>query len=272
MKEKLYDDVKHFLSKTKIPFFNYLFVFEIIFIIYLPNKKFNLLYWNDIDIGNILYNFGYYLYDHSINIILIILAFVGLLTWIYSKVWLPFLEHSTEYIDGTTRGFSLATVIRNTVQLLWEFIHKGWIIYIAIILASGQKDRLCYILTNSNVNSGDNDFSLYWMYMVINSIYLILTISYSLGSFTVPTTYIGTYIDINESCYFIIDQENEYAFIKNQILKSPIFYLVEKEDNVSNNYKIMADYKIIDYSSKFDEIKNEFEAKKANNKSLGSKF
>lgn len=90
MKEKLYDDVKRFLSKTKIPFFNYLFVFEIIFIIYLPNKNFNLLYWNDIDVGNILYNFGYYLYDHSINIILIILAFVGLLTCIYTKGWLRY--------------------------------------------------------------------------------------------------------------------------------------------------------------------------------------
>ena len=266
MKEKLYDDVKNFLSKTKIPFFNYLFVFEIIFIIYLPNKKFNLLYWNDIDVGNILYNFGYYLYDHSINIILIILAFVGLLTLIYTKDWLWFLEYSTEYIDGTTRGFSLATVIRNIVQLLWEFIHKGWIIYLAIILASGQKDSLYYTLTNSNANFGDNNFLLYWLYMAINSIYLIWTIIYSLGSLTVPTNYIGTYIDINASSYFIIDQENEYAFIKNQILKSPIFYLVEKVDNLSDNYKIL------DYSSKFDEIKNEFEAKKANNKSLGSKF
>lgn len=113
MKEKFYDDVKNFLSKTKIPFFNYLFVFEIIFIIYLPNKKFNLLYWDNIDFGNILYNFGYYLYDHSIGIILIILIFIGLLTWIYSKDWLLFLEHSTEYVDGTTRGFSLVTVIRN---------------------------------------------------------------------------------------------------------------------------------------------------------------
>lgn len=266
MKEKLYDDVKNFLNKTKIPFFNYLFVFEIIFIIYLPNKKFNLLYWDNIDFGNILYNFGYYLYDHSIGIILIILIFIGLLTWIYSKDWLLFLEHSTEYVDGTTRGFSLVTVIRNTVQLLWEFIHKGWIIYIGIILVSGQKDSLYYTLTNSNANFGDNNFLLYWMYMVINSIYLIWTIIYSLGSFTIPTTYIGTYIDINESCYFIIDQVNEYAFIKNQILKSPMFYLVEKGDNVSNNYKI------IDCSSKFDEIKNEFEVKKANNKSLGSKF
>ena len=262
MKEKLYDDVKHFLSKTKIPFFNYLFVFEIIFIIYLPNKKFNLLYWNDIDVGNILYKFGSYLYDHSINIILIILVFVGLLTCIYTKGWLRFLEYSTEYINGTTHGFSLATVIRNIVYLLWEFIHKGWIIYLAIILVSGQKDWLYQTLTNSS----DNNFLLYWLYMAINSIYLIWTIIYSLGSFTVPTEYIGTYIDNNVSSYFIIDQANEYAFVKDQILKSPIFYLVEKVDNLSDNYKI------IDYSSKFDEIKNEFEAKKANNKSLGRKF
>lgn len=42
MLKELYDIIKKYFHKMNIPIFNYIFILEIILIIYLPNKKFNL--------------------------------------------------------------------------------------------------------------------------------------------------------------------------------------------------------------------------------------
>ena len=79
---------------------------------------------------------------------------------------------------------------------------------------------------------------------------------FATGAYVYQTDYVGKEINVEETGYLIIDQSNEYLFVKDQILTTPVFYLVQKHF-INRNFK----YKIIDFSKKFEEIKYEYEVK-----------
>ena len=96
MLKELYDIIKKYFRKMNIPIFNYIFILEIILIIYLPNKKFNLFYWNNIDIGNILYHIGQLLYGSlSIWIIFLPILIASGLAVCVNENWLAFLNSNS---------------------------------------------------------------------------------------------------------------------------------------------------------------------------------
>lgn len=256
MLKELYDIIKKYFRKMNIPIFNYIFILEIILIIYLPNKKFNLFYWNNIDIGNILYHIGQLFYGSlSIWIIFLPILIACILAVCVNENWLSFLNSNSEYIDGTTHGFSLVRAVKRLMKLSWIFIHQGWIIYVAIILAIGKRAYIYSVLFHPAID--EYEFSLlYWLFMTANGIYTIWTIFYATGAYVIQTDYVRKGINVKEIRYLIIDQSNEYLFVKDQILTTPVFYLVKSQIN-GLNFK----YKIIDFSKKFEEIKYEYEAK-----------
>lgn len=254
MLKELYDIIKRYFRKMNIPIFNYIFILEIILIIYLPNKKFNLLYWNNIDIGDILYHIGQLLYGaHSIWIIILPILIAVVLA-VCNENW-PFLNSNSESIDGTTHGFSLNDAVKRLLKFSWIFIHQGWIIYVAIILAIGKRAYIYSVLFHPVID--EYEFSLlYWLFMTANGIYTIWTIFYATGAYVIQTDYVRKEINVKEIRYLIIDQSTEYLFVKDQMLTTPVFYLVQSQIN-GLNFK----YKIIDFSKKFEEIKYEYEVK-----------
>lgn len=92
--------------------------------------------------------------------------------------------------------------------------------------------------------------------MTANGFYTIWTIFYATGAYVIQTDYVRKEINVKEIRYLIIDQSNEYLFVKDQMLTTPVFYLVQSQINGLN-----LKYKIIDFSKKFEEIKYEYEAK-----------
>ena len=72
-------------------------------------------------------------------------------------------------------------------------------------------------------------------------------------------------INVKEIRYLIIDQSNEYLFVKDQMLTTPVFYLVQRQINGIN-----VKYKIIDFSKKFEEIKYEYEARVGDTRNTNS--
>lgn len=203
-----------------------------------------------------MYHIGRLFYGAlSIWIIVLPILIAGILAVCVNENLLSFLNHHSEYIDGTTHGFSLFRSVKNLMKLSWIFIHQGWIIYVASILAIGKSSYIYSILFHPTMNEYELSL-LYWLFMSLNGIYTIWKIFFATGAYVYQTDDVGKEINVEETGYLIIDQSNEYLFVKDQILATPVFYLVQKHF-INRNFK----YKIIDFSKRFEEIKYEYEVK-----------